>query len=185
MLLNETGKSLIQHTYESACQSQKASQIIVATDSSEIQAEVESFGGKVVMTDPNHSCGTDRVAEVAASLTVDIVLNLQGDEPELPVESIDLAIELLESRVGVPMATLAVPIEHEGILKDPNCVKVVLDNQSNALYFSRSPIPFPRDGYQKVANRQLFGEPPFFQHLGIYAYRREFLLELTRLPPAP
>jgi len=182
LLLRETGKSLIQHTYEAARRARRPLGVCVATDHEEILHEVESFGGKAIMTDPQAPSGTDRVAEVARGLTdVDIIVNVQGDEPELAGESIDLAVKLLEDDRTAVMATLATPIRNRRQWEDPACVKVVFDHRGRAMYFSRSPIPHPRqwdDG--------LFScDPPvFYQHVGLYAYRRDFLLKLAAMPPS-
>lgn len=182
LLLRETGKSLIQHTYEAARRARRPSSVCVATDHEEIAAEVRSFGGQAKMTSPDCASGTDRVAEVARRIPdVDVVVNVQGDEPEIEGEAIDAAVELLEARPDVMMATLATPIRQREKLLDPACVKVVCDASSRALYFSRSPIPHARDW----DDRLLEAEPPhFFQHIGLYAYRREFLLSLALMPPS-
>lgn len=182
LLLRQTGKSLIQHTYEAAKQASRPDGVCVATDHAEIFDEVRSFGGRVEMTDPRAASGTDRVAEVAARLDgVDIVVNVQGDEPELSGESIDLTIQLLEEDPDAVMSTLATPIRNRRQLDDPACVKVVFDDHGRALYFSRSPIPHPR----QWADRLLCAEPPhFYQHIGLYAYRRDFLLRLAEMPPS-
>ena len=180
LLLRESGKSLIQHTFEAANSSSKASSVIVATDNQSIVDEVESFGGSAVMTDPDHTCGTNRIAEVAQSLTdVEIVVNVQGDEPEITGEAIDLAIELLENNPECMVSTLAAPIRDKRLIDDPNCVKVVFDTNGRALYFSRSPIPFARDW-----NDSMLAESPpnWFQHIGLYAYRRQFLLDISSFP---
>lgn len=179
-LLRETGKYLIQHVYERACQS-KASAIVVATDDERIFRAVSSFGGEVVMTRSDHVSGTDRVAEVAAKLDAEIVINLQGDEPMIEPDTLDLLPSLLQQDGEAAMATLGAPITSLEQWQDPNCVKVVCDAAGRALYFSRSPIPYVRDG---VPN---FQKHPhlFLQHLGLYAYRRRFLLELATLPPHP
>jgi 3-deoxy-manno-octulosonate cytidylyltransferase (CMP-KDO synthetase) len=182
-LLCETGKSLIQHTYEAARRATCPSGICIATDHAEIFEEVRRFGGKVEMTDPEAPSGTDRVAEIARRLTdVDIIVNVQGDEPEVSGRSIDLAIELLEANPAVVMSTLATPIRHQRQLKDPACVKVVFDRRQRALYFSRSVIPYPRHW-----DRALLETRPaaFYQHVGLYAYRRDFLLQLASMPPSP
>lgn len=181
MLLRETGKSLIQHTYEAAQRAQRPSGVCVATDHPEILATVQAFGGRVEMTSPDLPSGTDRVAVIARQMPeVDIFVNVQGDEPELPGESIDLAVRLLEDQPDVPMATLATPIRSQEKLQDPACVKVVFDAHGRALYFSRSVIPHPREWGDPL----LTAEPAhFFQHIGLYAYRREFLLELAKIPP--
>jgi 3-deoxy-manno-octulosonate cytidylyltransferase (CMP-KDO synthetase) len=177
-LLRDTGKYLIQHVYERACQS-KADAVIVATDDARIFDAVKSFGGNVMMTRADHPSGTDRVAEVAEGLDADLIVNVQGDEPMIEPGTLDLLAALLERDHDAPMATLAVPIATSEQWRDPNCVKVVCDKLGRALYFSRSPIPYVRDGQPDFATRR------FLQHLGLYAYRRQFLLELAKLPPEP
>jgi 3-deoxy-manno-octulosonate cytidylyltransferase (CMP-KDO synthetase) len=183
MLLRETGKSLIQHTYEAACRSTLAGGVCVATDHEEILAEVRGFGGLAELTSPLAASGTDRVAEVASRRPeIEIFVNVQGDEPELAGGSIDLVIRLLEENPQAPMATLATPIRRRDQYEDPACVKVVFDSRGRALYFSRSPIPHAR----QWDDRLLADNPPhFFQHVGMYAYRREFLLEIAQMPPSP
>jgi 3-deoxy-manno-octulosonate cytidylyltransferase (CMP-KDO synthetase) len=180
-LLKTTGKYLIQHVYERACQVKQSRIVIVATDDPRIAAAVESFGGDVVMTRADHASGTDRVAEVAEDLDVDVVVNLQGDEPEIEPAYLDLLPELLERSVAAEVSTLATPIRDEQQWHNPNCVKVVCDGNGRALYFSRSPIPHVRDGGPDFAARPA----QFLQHLGLYAYRREFLLGLRSAPPSP
>jgi len=180
-LLQATGQYLIEHVYERACQARCADEVIVATDDDRIRDAVLSFGGRAVMTRSDHPSGTDRVAEVARGLTANIIVNLQGDEPTLEAESIDLLVELLERDAGSAMATLAVPITDRVSYLSPNVVKVVRDDRGRALYFSRSPIPMVRDGDPDFAARPV----RFLQHLGLYAYRREFLLKLAAIPPHP
>ncbi|HET6879437.1 MAG TPA: 3-deoxy-manno-octulosonate cytidylyltransferase [Pirellulales bacterium] len=182
LLLRETGKSIIQHTYEAAQQAHKPAGVCVATDHEEIFNEVQSFGGQAQMTSPDCASGTDRVAEVALKLSeVDIVVNVQGDEPELAGTAIDAAIALVEANPQAVMSTLATPIRERDKLLNPGCVKVVFDERGRALYFSRSPIPHAREWRDDL----LAAEPPlFYQHIGLYAYRREFLLSLTNLPPS-
>jgi len=180
-LLRQTGKYLVQHVYERACQCRRASQVVVATDDCRIEAAVRSFGGQVVLTRRDHPSGTDRVAEVARGLDADLIINLQGDEPLVDPASLDLLAELLESNREAQMATLAVPLQSAEQWHDPNCVKVVLDSFGRALYFSRSPIPFVRDGQPDFTLQP----PRFLQHLGLYAYRRPYLLSLAALPPEP
>jgi 3-deoxy-manno-octulosonate cytidylyltransferase (CMP-KDO synthetase) len=181
LLLNETGKSVLQHTYESACCAATPMGICIATDHEEIAAEVRRFGGQVVMTDPAAASGTDRVAEVARQLPdADVIVNVQGDEPEVSPEAIDLAVRLLEDDPRAAMSTLAAPIRQRQRLEDPACVKVVFDAAGRALYFSRSPIPCARSWHDDL----LQADPPhFYQHIGLYAYRRDFLLHLGELPP--
>jgi 3-deoxy-manno-octulosonate cytidylyltransferase (CMP-KDO synthetase) len=183
MLLADTGKPLIQHTYEAAMQATCPVGICVATDHEEILHAVRVFGGQARMTSPDAASGTDRVAEVAAELAdIDILVNVQGDEPELSGQSIDFAIRLLEEHPVAVMSTLATPIRCRQQLEDPACVKVVFDDEGRALYFSRSVIPHPRQWDESL----LQANPPnFFQHVGIYAYQREFLLRLARLPQSP
>ena len=180
LLLNATGKSVLQHTYEAASRAAKPGGVTVAGDHLEIAAEVARFGGDFAMTDPDAASGTDRVAEVARGLTGDdIIVNVQGDEPEIAAEDIDAVVQLLEDDPAVPMATLATPIRSQEKLFDPACVKVVFDAGGRALYFSRSPIPAVRDWRDEL----LTSDPPhFFQHVGLYAYRREFLLQLAGMP---
>lgn len=182
LLLAETGRPLIQHTWQSASRATKPAGVIVATDHDEIAAAVRGFGGQVVMTSPHCASGTDRVAEVAHLMPdVEIFVNVQGDEPEISAAAIDLAVELLERDATAAMSTLATPIRDRAKLNDPACVKVVFDEQQRALYFSRAPIPFPRDWNDAL----LTSEPAsFHQHIGLYAYRREFLLRIAELPRA-
>jgi 3-deoxy-manno-octulosonate cytidylyltransferase (CMP-KDO synthetase) len=180
LLLRETGRTVIQHTYEAAARATSASRICVAADGEEIAAAVRAFGGQVVLTDPNHASGSDRVAEVARGWPdVDIIVNVQGDEPEISAEAIDQVVELLAQNPAAVMSTLSTPIRERDKLDDPSCVKVVFDGQQRALYFSRSVIPHPRTWSDDL----LTAEPPHFhQHLGLYAYRRDFLLQIATLP---
>jgi 3-deoxy-manno-octulosonate cytidylyltransferase (CMP-KDO synthetase) len=209
-LLKETGKYLIQHVYERACRCRRARAVIVATDDPRIVAAVEGFGGRVVLTRKDHPSGTDRVAEVARGLDDDVFVNLQGDEPLIDPAALDLVIGQLVVDGEVPgealskpeaparesttslalrawkdadagMATLAVPLHSEEQYRNPACVKAVLDDAGNALYFSRAPVPFVRNGRPDFAARPA----RFFQHVGLYAYRREFLLRFAATPPAP
>ena len=182
LLLQETGKTVLQHTYENASRAACPWGICVAADHEEIARTVRGFGGQVEMTDPAAASGTDRVAEVARRLhDVDIVVNVQGDEPEVCPDAIDLVIRLLEERPTAVMSTVAAPIREKHRLTDPSCVKVVFDNHGQALYFSRSQIPFVRNWDDSL----LDADPPlFFQHMGLYAYRREFLLQLAEMPPS-
>jgi len=195
LLLAETGKPLIQHTYEAARSAKKPRGICVAADCEEIAAVVRGFGGHVRLTSPNCASGTDRIAEVVEQLgDVDVVVNVQGDEPELSGTAIDLVVELLEMHPDAAMATLATPIRGREKLQDPACVKVVMagvrdqepeetsSTANRALYFSRAAIPHAREWRDDL----LLAEPPhFYQHLGLYAYRREFLLKLAKLPRSP
>lgn len=181
MLLRETGTSLVHHTWLAARRSKLAAGVCIATDSEEIFREVRGFGGHAEMTSPHCASGTDRVAEVLRRMppAIDLVVNVQGDEPEISAEAIDTVIRLLRNNPQWNMSTLATPIRSREQLNNPACVKVVFDHSGRALYFSRSPIPHAREWNDTL----LTGEPPlFYQHLGIYAYRRQFLLDLAIKP---
>lgn len=178
-LLSDTGKPLIVHVLEAAKRSSLIERVVVATDDERILNVVHAHGGEAVMTRADHPSGTDRVAEVAERIVkAQIIVNLQGDEPEISGEALDLVVKLLQLDSKLPMATLATPIIDPSILDDPACVKVVFDSHGRALYFSRSPIPNHRDG--RPEQGQVLGH----LHLGLYAYRREFLLALAKLPPS-
>jgi 3-deoxy-manno-octulosonate cytidylyltransferase (CMP-KDO synthetase) len=180
-LLCETGKYLVQHVYERACQSRLADAVVIATDDDRVEKAVRGFGGNVVMTRPDHPSGTDRVAEVAQRMDAEIIVNLQGDEPMIDPQSLDFVGDLLVRHRQADMATLAVPLTSLEQYHNPHCVKVVVGDLGQALYFSRSPIPHVRDGEPDLGGKSF----QFFQHLGLYAYRRSFLLELARTPPSP
>jgi 3-deoxy-manno-octulosonate cytidylyltransferase (CMP-KDO synthetase) len=180
-LLRTTGKYLVQHVYEQALRAKRPAEVIVATDDSRIVAAVRRFGGKAVLTRRDHPSGTDRVAEVAAGIDADVIVNLQGDEPLIDPTALDLLPDLLEQDPAAKMATLAVPLTSLEAYRSPNVVKVVRDRQGRALYFSRSPIPMVRDGLPDFAG----GSQLFLHHLGLYAYRRDALLSLASLPPDP
>ncbi len=178
-LANKTGKYLIQHVYERAQQARTVDHVIVATDDKRIASAVASFGGRYAMTRKDHPSGTDRVAEVAREVEAELFVNVQGDEPEIEPSSIDTLVNLMK-KGGESMGTLACRFDDVARLgmdadpDDPNCVKVVVGGD-RAIYFSRSRIPHPRNP-ENV---------PTYLHLGIYAYRREFLLTLSSLPPTP
>jgi 3-deoxy-manno-octulosonate cytidylyltransferase (CMP-KDO synthetase) len=180
-LLRQTGKYLVQHVYERACQAQRADQVVVATDDPRIVSAVESFGGCVMRTRRDHPTGTDRVAEVASQLDADLIVNLQGDEPMIDPAALDLLFEQLLAHPDSDMATLATPLRTREQWQSPHCVKVVCDAAGRALYFSRSPIPYVRDGQPDFTLRPA----RFLLHVGLYAYRRPFLLRLAALPPEP
>ena len=161
------GKPMIQHVYERACHATLPQEVVVATDSEVVAAAVEAFGGKVMMTSPEHPSGTDRLAEVALSYSdVDIIVNVQGDEPMIPPEVIDRLAQAFEDDKDLNMATLKTLMNPEDY-NNPNAVKVVTDQNGYALYFSRSLVPYPRT---KTADFKVY------KHVGIYAYRRSFLL---------
>jgi 3-deoxy-manno-octulosonate cytidylyltransferase (CMP-KDO synthetase) len=181
MLLCDTGRTLLEHTHDAALAASRPAGVIVATDHADIAREVRRFGGRAVLTSPACASGTDRVAEAIRSVSdAQIVVNLQGDEPEINPAAIDQVVELLENSPTTLMATLATPLRDPEKIADPACVKVVFDERGRALYFSRSPIPYIRDGSDPTV-----GTPLYHQHIGLYAYRREFLLRLATTPPSP
>lgn len=171
------GKPMIQHVYERACAAAVLDRVLVATDDARIAAAVRGFGGEAVMTRSTHPSGTDRVAEAAADLDADVVVNVQGDLPFLEVSMIDAAVALMHADGALVMATLKVPITAPAEMANPNVVKVVTDNDGWALYFSRRPLPY-RCG---LADDGVLG----YRHIGLYAYRRDFLLRFARLAPTP
>src|SRR6202051_3377111 len=167
------GKSMIERVWARVSRAEKISRVIIATDDERIMQAVAGFGGEAVMTRAEHRSGTERVAEVAATAIHggdDIFVNVQGDEPLIETAAIDDAVEATESNYQVMIATLAVPITRPADIMDPNVVKVVLDLDDNALYFSRAPIPWVRDSEARVHARHL-------KHLGLYSFRRSAALE--------
>jgi 3-deoxy-manno-octulosonate cytidylyltransferase (CMP-KDO synthetase) len=182
LLLAETGQPLLQYTWEQACLAKSLDEVIVATDSPEIAAVVRRFGGRVEMTG-EHPSGTDRVAEVVRRTCRDaqMVVNIQGDEPEIDPGHIDLLVKTLQDHTDSEMSTLATPITSRRELDDHSCNKVVCADDGHALYFSRATIPFVRDA---VWDELLQTNSPWLLHLGLYAYRVDFLLELCKLPPS-
>jgi 3-deoxy-manno-octulosonate cytidylyltransferase (CMP-KDO synthetase) len=176
-----TGKYIIQHVYERAARARLVDTVIVATDDERVARAVEEFGGTARMTRTDHRCGSDRVAEVAADLDHAIIVNVQGDEPGILPEQVDQVVELLDGDELASMSTLGRAIASEQEWRDPNAVKVVVDARGYALYFSRSPIPYLRDHTGPLSG----ASAPLLFHLGIYGYRREFLLGYSRLPPSP
>jgi 3-deoxy-manno-octulosonate cytidylyltransferase (CMP-KDO synthetase) len=180
-LLRETGKYLIEHVYELALKAKCTKTVIVATDDQRILDAVLSFGGNAVMTRADHPSGTDRIAEVARNSDAEIIVNLQGDEPQFDPAALDLLAELLIRNPNVGMATLATPLHDKAAYLNSNIVKVICDDSGRAMYFSRSPIPMVRDGEPNFNS----SPPLFLQHLGVYAYRRDILLKLASLPAHP
>ena len=175
-LADIAGKPMIRHVYERACQALRPDLVLVATDDDRVYNAVTSFGGQALMTSPDHPTGTDRLAEVAhAYQDYDIIINVQGDEPLIAPEVIDRLASVFDEEPGLTMATLATVMAEEEY-DQPGAVKVVTDLQGYALYFSRSHIPFPRVTVDKL---------PVYKHIGIYAYRRDFLLTYAALAPTP
>ena len=176
VLAKDTGKYLIQHTYEQACCARLLSKVIIATDNEKVCAACKEFGAQCVMTSPDHQSGTDRIAEAVAAFDVDSVINVQGDEPEIDPSNIDKLAKLLVDNPECQMATLVAGFENREQIDDPNIVKAVVDKEGYAIYFSRSVIPYDRTtaGIGDVKN--------YLRHLGIYAYRKGFLKTITNLP---
>jgi len=172
------GKPMIERVWARVRRAEKISRVIVATDDERILQAVTGFGGEAVMTRAEHRSGTERVAEVAAIAIRggdDIFVNVQGDEPLIEPAAIDAVVEAIESDEGVSIATLTVPITRPADIMDPNIVKVVVDFDDNALYFSRAPIPWVRDRDAPVHARHM-------KHLGLYSFRRAALLDFPTLP---
>ena len=165
---------MLQHVWERASEARYLTSLVIATDDERIRAAAEGFRAQVVMTRADHLSGTDRVAEVASASNAALVVNIQGDEPLIDPAAIDAAVLGLLEQEHVPMSTLKKRIERLEEVDDPNVVKVVTDHEGNALYFSRAPIPFVRDAAP--------GPPGNFKHIGLYVYRREFLLSYPDLP---
>jgi 3-deoxy-manno-octulosonate cytidylyltransferase (CMP-KDO synthetase) len=167
---------MIEHVYRRASEARGVSVVLVATDDERIARAVAAFGGRVVMTRSNHLTGTDRLAEVAEQLDSDLVINVQGDEPLVAPEMIEQAIAPFAGDPTLQMTSLRSPIRSIDDLLDPNVVKVVVDHADFALYFSRAPIPWVRDAAA--------GQPlEAWRHVGLYGYRRTFLLRFAALPP--
>jgi 3-deoxy-manno-octulosonate cytidylyltransferase (CMP-KDO synthetase) len=188
-LLDINGKPMIQHVYEQACASQ-AREVIIATDDERIQQACEKFSAKVIMTSPDHLSGTDRLEEVVSQLGYyldDIVVNVQGDEPMIPPRIINQVAHNLSAELDASVATLVEPIEDINTLLSPNVVKVVMDNKGFASYFSRAPIPWPRDHFLPEVDpaKGLPANIQYFRHIGIYAYRVKLLKSFVKWSPAP
>jgi 3-deoxy-manno-octulosonate cytidylyltransferase (CMP-KDO synthetase) len=211
VLAKDTGKFLIQHVYERACNAKLIDRVMIAADDRRIIDAAKSFGAECVLTSVEHQSGTDRIAEAVKNVDADIVVNLQADEPEIDPDNIDYLTQLMIDYPDYPMATLAAPFESTAQVADPNIVKVVVTSielwhglparentakpalsvvegmavpplsrdTPRAIYFSRSPIPYDREnaGIGKVEQ--------YLRHIGIYAYRKEFLLKITALPQTP
>ena len=172
-LADIAGKPMIQRVYERVTNAKKPEVFIVATDDQRVYDAVQSFGGTVVMTDANHPTGTDRLAEVAQQYTdLDVIINVQGDEPMIDANLIDQLAELFESDDVLQMATVATPLLEEEY-DEPSAVKVILNKRNDAMYFSRSLIPYPRHDFVNTP----------LKHIGIYAYRRQFLLDYAKMEP--
>ncbi|HTS19378.1 MAG TPA: 3-deoxy-manno-octulosonate cytidylyltransferase [Verrucomicrobiae bacterium] len=177
------GKPLIQRVYERASRAEQLDKVIVATEDTRILESVEAFGGDAMLTSPDCATGTDRVAEIARTYDCELVVNIQGDEPLMRPEMIDQLVDGMRSDPQCVMGTLARKLESPANLDNPNVVKVAIAQNGTALYFSRSRVPFVRDAKTGDAQEWL-RLARFYKHLGIYAYRREFLLKFVQLPQA-
>ena len=176
------GRPMIQWVCERVGRASLVDAVIVATDDQRIFDAVSAFGGKVVMTAPDHPSGTDRLAEVAENLNSEIIVNVQGDEPLIEGAVIDAAIRPMVEGDSAPVATAATRIKSREDLLNPDVVKVVTDGAGYALYFSRSPIPFDRDVAPSSMDQD---KRPFWKHIGLYVYRKDFLLQYSRLARTP
>lgn len=180
-------KPMIQHVYESAAKARVLDRVLVATDDRRIEAAVKSFGGEAVMTSKQHASGTDRLAEVARQLKAELLVNVQGDLPFIHADTITRAVRPLRRNRAIQMGTVCNPIYDEREWRNPNIVKVLTDKAGCALYFTRAPVPYVRDDKialgapDQASQRRLWG----YRHLGLYVYRREFLLKFARLRPTP
>jgi 3-deoxy-manno-octulosonate cytidylyltransferase (CMP-KDO synthetase) len=176
ILADIAGRPMIEHVYRRASAARLVHAVIVATDDERIASAVRGFGGAAIMTRTDHVSGTDRIAEVVAAHPCRAVVNLQGDEPLIEPDTIDAAIAPLLADSTIDMSTISRPFADADEFRNPNVVKVVTDDRGNALYFSRSPIPFPRTAALPAPARA---------HVGLYVYRREMLLKLAAMPAAP
>ena len=177
------GKPMIQHVYENAARARVLDRVIVATDDRRVEGAVRQFGGEVVMTSRRHRSGTDRLAEVARKLKADWLVNVQGDLPFIKSETISRAVRPLSRDRSIPMGTVCSPIYDEKEWRNPNIVKVIKDADSFAIYFSRAPIPYPRNADARASARAGNDKVWGLRHLGLYVYRRDFLLKFARLRP--
>jgi 3-deoxy-manno-octulosonate cytidylyltransferase (CMP-KDO synthetase) len=182
------GKTMIERVYQRARAARRVDRVLVATDDERIAEVVRGFGGEAVLTSPRHATGTDRLAEAAGSIDAEIVINVQGDEPMLDPLGIDAVAEALASEPGLEIATLSLPLVSTDEMLLPSVVKVVSDASGDALYFSRSPIPYVRqagDGDARAAAAAAVAAGLARKHVGLYGFRREALLRFAALPPHP
>ena len=175
-LVSIGGKTMLQHVWERASQARYLTEVVIATDDERILKAAAMFGARAIMTRADHLSGTDRVAEAASTSNAQLVVNIQGDEPLIDPAAIDAAVLGLLDRDDTPMGTLKVPIARADDIVDPNVVKVVTDANDNAIYFSRAAIPYVREAATRGAH---------FKHIGLYVYRRDFLLQYSSLPVGP
>jgi len=176
-LADIAGRTMVERVYRRAAAARDIAGVLVATDDERIAAAVRAFGGQAALTRPDHASGTDRIAEVAQGLACDLIVNVQGDEPALDPAAIEAAVAPLSADSTIPMGTLGTALDPAVDPANPHTVKVLVDQQGFALYFSRAAVPFRREG----------GEPyaAVLRHIGLYVYRRDFLLTLASLPRTP
>ena len=177
-LADIAGRPMVEHVYRRAQAATSLAAVLVATDDTRIRDAVLAFGGEVCMTSPTHASGTERLAEAVREIPCDIVVNVQADEPLVEPDAIDLAVEALLADPDTPMSTARCALEGAAELSDPNVVKVVVDNDGHALYFSRAAIPHRARGGGDIPGG-------VYKHVGLYAYRRNFLLHVAALDPTP
>ena len=175
VLADLAGKPMVQHVWEKARRCGQLNDVLIACDHPEVLKTALGFGAKAVMTDPNHVSGSDRIAEAVDKLAVDIVVNIQGDEPFIDPNTIDDLIVLLKNDASCPMGTVIKEITSEEEFTDPHVVKCVVDHQGYALYFSRAPIPYNRNAAAPVGLKR-------YKHVGLYAYRKDFLMQYKGWP---
>jgi 3-deoxy-D-manno-octulosonate cytidylyltransferase len=178
MLAQIKGKSVIRRTYESAVNTGLFTEVVVVSDSDEIIVEIQRAGGKAVKSKREYESGTDRIAEVAADMDADVFLNVQGDEPFVQKQPLEALLKVFEGEAGkaVQVGSLVQPLKDQEFIEDPNYVKVALDMNNNALFFSRSVIPYPRNKEAAIT---------YYEHIGVYAFRKQALLQFTNWPLTP
>ncbi len=173
VIANLAGKPIIQWVYEKAIAAKNIDDVYIAVDDEKVAKVVESFGGKYIMTKPEHPSGTDRIWEAAETLDADIIINVQGDEPLIPTEVIEELAEKMKSDCSLEMGTVAVPVKRKEVENNPNAVKVIFDSANIAIYFSRAMIPYLREGGEDMT---------VYKHWGIYAYKKDILKQLVSIP---
>ena len=178
LLKDLSGEPVILRTYKAAVQTRLFDEVYVVTDNSTIYTLIEENGGKVIMSQEEHESGSDRIAEAVATMEVDVVVNVQGDEPFIDKESLEKLIQVFhqDPAMEIDLASLMTPIKDWEDISNPNTVKVVVDNRNFALYFSRSPIPFPRNKEVDIS---------YYKHKGVYAFRKRALMDFRQLPILP
>jgi 3-deoxy-manno-octulosonate cytidylyltransferase (CMP-KDO synthetase) len=180
VLLDLKGKTVIQRVYEQCLRVKNIDGVYIATDSSEIEEVCRSFTNHIILTKSTHQSGTDRIGEAVAGIDCDVVVNVQGDEPFIDPNIIEELVNSFNDD-QVSMASAMSKIENIKDLQDPNVVKVVVDTQNNAIYFSRAPIPFPRDHQEIIHSNEELKNHNFFRHIGIYGYRKDFLAKYIEM----